>query len=89
MGLALVEAAHAKPRLAGESHFVADHPRCTRDGLVPKNMVSLLADTGLAANTRDSTAIAAEACRLLKGPSEASSWTGSWRVFDSRPLGSK
>ena len=75
MGLALAEAAHAKPQLVGERHFVP--PRCAREGLLPENMVSLLADTGLAANTRNSTAIAAEACRLLKGPSEASSWTGS------------
>ena len=89
MGPALGEAAHAKPRLAGESHFVADRPRCTRDGLAPENIVSVLANAGLVDNTREAAAIMAEACRLLKGPSEASCWTGSWRGFGSRPLGSK
>ena len=89
MGLALGEAAHAKPRLAGGNHFVADHPRSTRDGLAPESVVSLLADTGLVANRRDAAAIVAESCRLLKGPSEASCWPGSRCGFGSRPLGSK
>ena len=88
MGPALGEATQAKPRLAGESHFVADHPRCTRDGLAPENIVSLLADPGVAATTREAAAIMAEACRLLKRPSGASCWSGSWCGFGSRPLGS-
>ena len=84
----LEEAAQAKPRFAGESHFVADHPRCTRESLAPENMMSVLANAGLVDNTREAAAIMAEACRLVKGPSEASCWTGSWRGFGARRLGS-
>ena len=77
MGPALGEAAHANPRLAGKSHFVADHPRCTRESLAPENMMSVLANAGLVDNTREAAAIMAEACRLLKRPSGASCWPGS------------
>ena len=84
----LEEAAQAKPRFAGESHFVADHPRCTRESLAPENKMSALANAGLVDNTREAAAIMAEACRLLKGPSKASCWTSSWRGFGLRRLGS-
>ena len=84
----LEEAAQAQPLFGGESHFVADHPRCTCDGLVPENMMSLLANTGLVDNTQETVAIMAEACRLVKGPSDASCWTASWRDFGLRRLGS-
>ena len=42
MGLALEEKAQARPRFVGESYFIADSPRRTREGLpmahVPGNM---------------------------------------------------
>lgn len=65
---ALGEKAQARPLSAGESSFVADLPRCAREGLAPQNMVSLLASTVIMGDTRDAVVIVPVAYRLLQKP---------------------
>ena len=62
------EAAAAPPLFAGESYFAVDLPRCAREGLVPENVVSLLARSVVMRDAREAAAIVTEAYRLLRGP---------------------
>ena len=84
----LGEEPQAKPRLAGETTSwpvsraaLAKDCRSSRPPLATLTMVM--------GTAKEAAAIMTVACRLLKGPSEASSWTGSWRGFGAPPLGSK
>ena len=65
---ALGEKAQAKRLSAGKSSFVADLPRCAREGLVPENMASLLASTVMMGDARDAVVIVPVAYRLLQKP---------------------